>query len=543
MILAHAVAALLLFAPARDSLAFATEARRLLAAARHPEMRWPAFPDVRARAESLYVANDWRPLWLADGAPSLPARRLAGVLRHAELRGLPPDDFDGPQLAVRAEAGPPADPVTAARFDLMLTLDALRLVEALDRGRIAPRAAEVDLQLPREHADVMAVVQALRTAVATDSVLASVEPRSAQYQLLKRSLVHYRALGSDSGLVPLPALPRRLRPGMTYPGAAALRRLLRATGDLPDTLPSPPAEADTLYDDGLVAGVRTFQRRSGFGADGVIGDSTAARLNRPFADRLRQIELTLERWRWLPRTFESPPIIVNIPAYRLVAFTGASEREDSLLRMNVVVGRAFKSATPVFTSWMTYVAFSPYWEVPKSIERQEIRPAAQRHPGYLARHRMELLRGGAVVPATAANIAAIGGAVHVRQKPGDGNSLGRVKFMLPNNYAVYLHDTPAKNLFEQPRRDYSHGCIRLADPVALARFVLRDQPDWTPERIAEAMQREKPLNVTLARRIPVLVLYGTAVARESGATYFYGDVYGHDRTLDRLLRRGFPYAR
>lgn len=543
MILSHAVAALLLLAPARDTSAFALEARRLLAAARHPEMRWPDVRDVRARAESLYVASAWQPLWLAGGLPTVPARALAGTLRHADLRGIDPADLDGPRLAERAEAGALPDPVAAARFDVMLTLDALRFVEALDRGRVAPRVARADLQLPRDDADPVAVVQALRGTTATDSVLAEVEPRSAQYALLKRSLVRYRALASDSGLVPLPALPRRLRPGMTYPGAPALRRLLRATGDLPDSLPLPDPAGDTLYDGDLEAAIRRFQQRSGFAADGVIGDSTARRLNRPFTDRIRQIELTLERWRWLPRRFESPPIVVNIPAYRLVAFRGASEREDSLLRMNVVVGRAYKTETPVFSAWMTYVVFSPYWEVPKSIERQEIRPAAQRNPGYLARNRMELVRGGAVVPPTAANIAAIGGAVHVRQKPGDGNSLGRVKFMLPNAYAVYLHDTPAKQLFAQTRRDYSHGCIRLADPVALAQFVLREQPEWTPERIAEAMQREKPLNVTLSRRIPVLVLYGTSVARESGETYFYGDVYGHDRALDRLLRAGFPYAR
>jgi murein L,D-transpeptidase YcbB/YkuD len=192
---------------------------------------------------------------------------------------------------------------------------------------------------------------------------------------------------------------------------------------------------------------------------------------------------------------------------------------------------------------MTYLVFSPYWEVPKSIERKEIRPAALRNPGYLARNRMELVRGGKVVPATPDAIAAIGGSVHVRQRPGEGNSLGRVKFMLPNAHAVYLHDTPSKSLFENVRRDYSHGCIRLQSPEALAEFVLRDQPDWTAERMAQAMQSERPVTATLARRIPVLILYATAVADDTGRVFFYGDIYGHDRDLDRLLRRGFPYPR
>jgi murein L,D-transpeptidase YcbB/YkuD len=256
---------------------------------------------------------------------------------------------------------------------------------------------------------------------------------------------------------------------------------------------------------------------------------------------MRQIELTLERWRWLPRSFESPPIVVNIPGFRLYAFADSGGQLRPVLQMPVVVGRAFKHETPVLSARMTYLVFSPYWEVPKSIERKEIRPAAMRNPGYLARNRMELLREGRVVPPTPEAIAAIGRSVHVRQLPGEDNSLGRIKFMLPNAHAIYLHDTPAKQLFESVRRDYSHGCVRLQDPLALAEFVLQDQPEWTRERMAQAMQAERPVTATLARRIPVLLLYGTAVASGEGQVFFYDDIYGHDRDLDQLLRRGFPF--
>jgi murein L,D-transpeptidase YcbB/YkuD len=529
-------------AQAADS-AFAAEVRRALGAGRLDGMRWPVIRDVRARAESLYAEAGWRPLWLEGELPTTAARKLVAVMSAAEARGLAPADYDVPALLDATVRPAPLAGAPAARFDLMLTLDALRFADALGNGRVSPAAAGADLQLPRTPPDVPGAVRALRTASDPDSVLGALEPPAPQYQELRRALLHYRSLARDSGLVPLPALPRRLRPGDPYAGAAAMRRLLAATGDLPDSLAVPAPEADTLYDATLVDAVRRLQRRSGFAEDGVVGDSTASRLNRPFAQAIRQIELTLERWRWLPRTFESPPIVVNIPAFRLIATDSAAGRLAPALQMNVVVGRAFKTETPVFTAWMTYLVFSPYWEVPKSIELNEIRPAALRGAGYLQRNRMELLRGGQVVPATPENVAAIGRSVHVRQLPGDANSLGRVKFMLPNAYSVYLHDTPSKALFDRARRDFSHGCIRLQDPPALARFVLRDQPEWTEERMARAMQSDRPVNVTLSRRIPVLVLYGSTVVSPDGEVFFHGDVYGHDRRLDRLLAKGYPYAR
>ncbi len=256
--------------------------------------------------------------------------------------------------------------------------------------------------------------------------------------------------------------------------------------------------------------------------------------------RIRKIELTLERFRWLPREFSAPPIIVNIPAFRLYAFSDESDREENLLMMNVVVGRAYRHQTPVFAADMTYLVFSPSWDVPQSIARSETRPAALRNPGYLARNRMELIRDGKVVPATPANIAAIGTSVRVRQKPGPGNALGRVKFMLPNDHAVYLHDTPSGDLFEKDRRDFSHGCIRVADPAALASFLLRHDTTWTKQRIEAAMGKGTSTTVRLAKAVPVFIVYGTAMATERGGVLFYDDIYRLDRGLEKLL--GLPAA-
>lgn len=523
--------------------AIAAGARRIVAAGQNPGMRWPRLTDVRAGAESLYSAVSPQPLWVHDGRATPAARALIVVLGQAETRGLDPRDYDAVTLdSLGSRLGSASPTAELAAFDAMLTANALRFVSALSNGRINPQVVHADFHLPNPRPDLVGAVAALRTSTVPDSILTAMEPRFRHYVLLKRALANFRVLARDSGLLPLPPLPRRLKPGEPYAGAVQLRQLLTALGDIVDSV-APVVRADSLYADDLVQGIRRFQARQGFAVDGIIGDSTAARLGRSFGQRIRQIELTLERWRWMPRQFTAPPIIVNVPAFRLHAFSTMSDDEASLLSMNVVVGQAFKTETPVFAADMTYLVFSPYWEVPASIMRKDVRPKALANPGWLARNHMELLRGGTVVPPTPENIAAIGGAVRARQTPGPWNSLGRVKFMLPNAQAVYLHDTPARNLFENPRRDNSHGCVRLADPAALARFVLRDQPAWTAERIDAAMRGTAPQNVTLSKPIPVFIVYGTAVARESGEVFFYGDIYGHDRTLNRLLLKGYPYPR
>ena len=523
--------------------AIATEARRVVAAGQNPGMRWPRLTDVRTGAESLYAAASPRALWLRDATPTPAAIALIAALGQAETRGLDPRDYDAGTLdSLASRLGPASSATELAAFDAMLTADALRFVSALSRGRINPSIVHADFHLPTGSPDITGTVGALAVSAAPDSILTLIEPHFRHYLLLKRALAQYRVLARDSGLLPLPPLPRALKPGDRYDGAMQLRKLLTALGDIVDSL-APVVQPDSVYADDLVQGVRRFQARQGFAVDGVIGDSTAERLGRSFGQRIRQIELTLERWRWMPRQFTAPPIIVNVPAFRLHAFSTMSDDEASLLSMNVVVGQAFKTETPVFAADMTYLVFSPYWEVPASIMRKEVRPKALANPGWLARNHMELLRGGTVVPATPENIAAIGSGVRARQLPGPWNSLGRVKFMLPNAQAIYLHDTPSRSLFDNPRRDNSHGCVRLADPAALARFVLRDQPAWTAERIDAAMRGTAPQNVTLSRPIPVFIVYGTAVARESGEVFFYSDIYGHDRTLNRLLLKGYPYPR
>ena len=519
--------------------------QRMIARGRNSAMHWERFSDVQTDARTLYQRNGWGPLWISGGRPTPPARALLGFLSTAGDAGLEPEDYDATQLnalATTLERGG-ADQEQALRFDVALTIGALRFVSALARGRIDPAAAHATFSVKRESLDLTAIVDRLRSSLHPEPLLQALEPPWAHYQLLKRALARYRRLAGDSTLLRLPRPPRGgAREGGVYQGAGALRRLLLAFDDLSPNR-NPIQSADTVLTSDLVDGIRRFQIRRGFRADGVMGDSTWSRLTRPFGQQIRQMVLTLERWRWLPRTFTTPPILINIPAFRLHFFTAETDAENTVLSMNVVVGEAYQNDTPVFAEEMTYVMFRPYWEVPASIMRREIRPKALRDSTFLTQNHYQLVRDSAVVEVTPENVSAIGGAVRVRQLPGPWNSLGGVKFILPNNLNIYLHDTPARNLFNQARREFSDGCIRVADAALLAELALRDQPAWTSEQIREAMAGSTPTRVDLRRKIPVLVVYGTAAARENGQVFFYQDIYGHDRTLQRLLAAGYPYPR
>jgi murein L,D-transpeptidase YcbB/YkuD len=260
---------------------------------------------------------------------------------------------------------------------------------------------------------------------------------------------------------------------------------------------------------------------------------------------VRQIQLTLERWRWLPSDYQHSPVVVNIPEFRLRAY---GDQFHVAVTMNVVVGKAYGHHTPIFASKIRYVIFRPYWNVPPSIARAEILPAIQRDPDYMARENLEIvdsrenvIRPASLSPEILQQIRS--GALSIRQKPGPKNSLGLVKFVFPNEYDVYMHDTPATELFSKSRRDFSHGCIRLEKPAELAAWVLRDNPGWTPERIRAAMDGEKTQEVTLTHPIPVLIVYGTVIVLEDQIVRFYDDIYDQDAELDRVLDKGYPYRR
>ncbi len=464
-------------------------------------------------------------------------------LLAAASHGLDPRDYDAWTLDSaarrRGPAGAPA--LELPRVDSMLTRSMLRYLADLHggRARLSPFA--------RPSTDDVDWVEALRQGIAGDSIpglVKSSEPRLTQYRNLRLQLARYRRLAADSAMPLLPDGPV-VRPGDEYPSAGTLRRRLRLEGDLNPEGEAAPSAA--RYDESLAAGVRRFQLRHGLAPDGLLGPQTLVALNTPLAYRVHQIELALERLRWLPRLGAQPFVVVNIPAFQLFAFDSAGGAGTPTLTTNVVVGRALATRTPMLFEQMRYVEFRPYWNVPQSILTAEILPVLRRNPDFLRAHRMEVVGAGGqalgdkVTPNILSGLSR--GVLSLRQKPGPSNALGLIKFAFPNAAAVYMHGTPESGLFAQTRRDFSHGCIRIEDPAALAAWVLHDQPEWNPDRIAGAMNDPETRRVSLVRPIPVAVFYTTVVATPEGQTLFYPDIYGQDRRLDDLLHDAIPAPR
>ena len=521
-------------APDRD------EIRALIARGDLPQLRQSDFADFRPALDDFYRGGDYAPQWLAGNA-----QWRAGL---AELAAAPTHGLDVADYAVdwldgetRSIAAGDRTPERVARADVALTVSFFRLLSDLHRGRVSPERAGFKFSRGDMPLDCAAL---LRNGMATGrlhDVVVAVEPSFPAYRRLKDALARYRTLAAAT-LPPLPELPagtRKVEPGGDYAGVAALSERLRLVGDLPATVGVPVGDR---YEGALVDAVRAFQDRHGLKVDGVLGSNTLAQLATPLDARVRQIELSLERVRWLPELPPGALIAVNIPSFRLWAFADARDDSAAQLSMPVIVGRAVRAReTPVFMGEMRYVEFSPYWNVPPAIQRAEIVPRLARDPGYWDHENFEAVPAGrngtAITTLDAATLQGLKtGALRIRQRPGPNNALGGVKFVLPNTLDIYLHDTPARELFEQTRRDFSHGCIRVADPPALAEFVLRDQPAWTDERIRAAMAAGKTSTATLTQPIPVVIFYTTAIVDDAGRVLFQSDIYGYDRSLEQALR-------
>ncbi len=483
--------------------------------------------------------------WFVGGHPTAQAVAVLAQINAADRHGLRPEYYGAAALSLRVQqlgSSPTPAPAELAQLDALLNAAALRLANDLRRGRVDPRNTGIALQRPRPPVEEATWLPRLAASKDVAAEYRALEPVFVHYQLLQEWLVRYRALAQrNPALTTLPALPgRSVKANGRYAGADALRGLLAAVGDLP--VAQATARADGLFDAELSAAVARFQERHGLTADGALGRLTFEALTTPLSRRIRQIELTLERWRWVP-DFSAPPIIVNIPQFRLFAFRSTQDRVADILQMAVIVGKDYdKKRTPIFIADMQQVVFRPYWDVPPSILRNELLPAIRRDPaGYLQRNEMEIVRGqgddARVVEPTPANLDALGaGQLRLRQRPGPKNALGPVKFLFPNEYNVYLHGTPAQQLFAQSRRDFSHGCIRLSDPAALAVHVLRNVGGgWPLEKVQAAMQGAANVRIRLPQAVPVMVLYGTALATEDGRIMFFDDIYGHDGRLEKLL--------
>jgi murein L,D-transpeptidase YcbB/YkuD len=500
---------------------------------------------TRRELTALYQASGYRALWVdGSGRPTGDARDTLGLLTGAAREGLDPADYRASMLDSSATALERTDPPTAssiAAFDAGLSASTLRYLRHLHIGRVDPRSIGFRMTAPADDHDFAVM---LRSAVLNHRIpelAAGLAPPLALYRNLRTLLVRYRELSGDATLQSAPVPARVVRPGDAFPEASSLLRLLTALGDLPGETPA--SAEPSVYAEAVVNSVKRFQVRHGLDADGIIGARTETALRVPLAWRVRQIELALERLRWLPHLNQDRFLAVNIPMFRLWAWDSIPPNGAPSFGMDVIVGRGLNRQTPVFVEEIEYLIFRPYWDVPSSILRGEILPAVRREPGYLQRHDMEIVSGvgddARAVSLTEESLAQLQqGRLRVRQRPGPRNSLGSVKFIFPNDANVYLHDTPAPELFSRSRRDFSHGCVRVQDPVALAEWALKGEQAWDRDRILAAMNARRPQRVNLKLPIQVILFYITAVVMpDDGSIHFAEDIYGHDTKLDRALER------
>ena len=387
-----------------------------------------------------------------------------------------------------------------------LTFQFFRYANRAYSGRRNLNARDLQWFIPRKKVDLVSLLDTLVKEKGKE--IDRYEPVNRQYNLLLEKLGIYYQIQKNSSWDTLSTTRKKLQVGDTGYVIARVKKRLHLLGDLkePDT--------SALFDNKLQEAVKMFQHRFGLGSDGIIGVGTLREMNRPVSHRIRQILVNMERIRWVPAEPTGDYILVNIPEFKAHVFEGGKPAFD----MQVVVGTASNS-TVIFTGNIKHVVFSPYWNVPPGILKNEVLPAIRRDPSYLSRNDMEWHNGG------------------IRQRPGYKNPLGLVKFLFPNSYNIYLHDTPSKTLFQQSKRAFSHGCIRISEPFRLAQWLLRDDSSWTTETISTAMHAGKEKFVTVNRPVSVFIGYFTAWVDGDGLLNFRDDIYGHDKKMaDKMFK-------
>jgi murein L,D-transpeptidase YcbB/YkuD len=480
--------------------------------------------DERDWLSRFYSERGYTSAWTA--ATTAQALDLLG---RAGEHGLPVSADDVRLLAARTHANGGAAADDAPDQDAALTLVMLRYLADLHVGQVRSAFA------PARTVDPVTLLGAALRNQDLAGAVDTAAPHLALYGRLKVMLARYRTLAlAPTAPLATVASGAALSPGAPYADAPALAARLALLGDLAPALADAPGDTQPgNYSAALALAVARFQERHGLAADGRLGRQTVAALNVPLAARVRQIELSLERLRWLPDLSGGPFIAINLPSFRLWAFTKVDAAP--LLASRVIVGKSVRTQTPLFTGTLRYIEFNPYWNVPPSILRSEILPALLRDPNYLVKNDMEVAGTGAQ-QVDAATLAALrAGTLRVRQRPGPRNALGNIKFGLPNAMNIYLHSTPARTLFSRARRDFSHGCIRVEDTEALANFVLKGQQGWTSAAVAAALVPGQNRTVALKATMPVIIFYTTAMVDHDGQALFPDDVYGFDTALERSL--------
>ncbi len=425
-----------------------------------------------------------------------------------------------------------------AELELRLSLGLVQFASDLASGRLEPSEVDPELFVYPQDVDHAGVIRAAADASDLEAFVATFRPAQDEYRRLKAALAEFRvraASGEDWGAVPDGAT---LKPGASDPRVAALRaRLLASNDDEEARLAAVASAGPEFYDEQLEAAVVRFQQRHGLAPDGKVGRKTLSALNVPLEGRIRQMLLNLERRRWMPDDRGDRYVFVNLADFELKVV----HEPRTVFDTRVVVGAPYHR-TPAFSAEMTYIEINPNWNVPPSIARNELLPRIKEDPGYLAANGFELLAGwndgGPAIDPWAVDWSQITPedfAWRLRQRPGEGNALGRIKFMFPNSFNIYLHDTPARHLFDEAERSFSHGCVRVEDPESFGAVVLDGQADWSLERIKVAIASGERMIVALEEPLPVHVAYLTAWVNKDGTVHFRNDVYGRDARLSEAL--------
>jgi L,D-transpeptidase YcbB len=517
---------------------------------RNADLRWPDFTAYKTEVAKLYETNGYSLLWVENGRLRPQGLAVIGLLQNADAKGLDPEDYDGSRWQGRllklgqTKLDQKPSEQDLVSFDTALTVSAMRYIRAIHCGRVNPKEFKFQLDMGTEQLPLAEFIQTqVVNAGDPAAEIQKLEPPFMGYRKLLALLPVYEGYAKRADEPKLPTVTKTVRPGQPYSGVVRLGQFLQTIGDIPAGAQLNPNA--TIYDGALVDGVKHYQDRHGESPTGDLDARTINELNTPPAARIRQIKLTLERWRWLPHSFAQPPVVVNLPEYRARAMN-----PDGTVAFykNVIIGKAYGHKSPIFEKEIQYVIFRPYWDVTPSIQRNEIVPHIQKDPNYIAKHNFEVVTPkGEVVTDNQVSPEVLDGirSLHlmVRQKPGETNSLGLVKIIFPNPDNVYLHGTDAPGLFSQDVRDFSHGCIRVQNPADLVAWVLRNNPGWDLERVKAMMNGEKNnVQVNLVTRIPVLIVYGTATVNEENQIRFFDDIYGYDAELEKALAAGYPYA-
>ncbi len=481
----------------------------------------------------IYRNNGLQPYWIKDGRPGQSAKDIFDTLKNANRHGLNPSSY---LLRNIDQFWNNTDSVGLVKLDILLTMGMMLYVADQREGRLQPR--QIDPELFAYASDVEVDWKKLfATAFKAPDMkmfLADQAPPFLQYRYLQEKLAVSRTIAANGGW---PSVPdgEVLKPGMVDPRVSTIRKRLAITGEY-----SAKSVQGEVFDPQLVEAVKRFQKNHNLSRDGVIGGQTLAAMNVPVEFRVQQIIINMERYRWLKRMNDEQLVAVNIAGFRAAA--GKPDKFD--IAMPVIVGKTYHK-TPVFNDTITYVVFNPYWNVPPSIAGKEMLPKLKKDPMYLKKHNMRIFQGW---EADAAELDAASidwdnvsetdmNRYRVRQDPGPDNSLGTLKIVFPNKHNVYLHDTPNHDLFTQGERAFSHGCIRMGRPAEMAAWVLGgEQNGWSVERVNEIIATRKRQVETLAKPMPVYILYRTAfVDPGDGALHFYKDIYGRDKLLAEAL--------